>query len=96
MTPKFIVDSVVAGSPAETAGLRAGDVITSASSQPIRRELDFERVLLTKKPGDEKKAGGEEKKAGGDEKKAGGDEKKAGGDEKKAGGDEKKAGSDKK
>ncbi|MCL5265850.1 MAG: PDZ domain-containing protein [Chloroflexi bacterium] len=39
------VGTVNPGSPAETAGLRAGDVITSIANRPIRNASDVEGVL---------------------------------------------------
>jgi serine protease Do len=53
LEPEFVVKSIVGGSPADNAGMKAGDVITAAASQNIERGLDFERVMLSRKPGDE-------------------------------------------
>jgi len=39
-------------SPAEAAGLRAGDVITAVGDEPIASRLDFQRAVLGHKPGD--------------------------------------------
>lgn len=51
----FIVTNVTAGSPAESSGLRPGDVVLTADSKPIRRALDLERQLLGHQAGDEAK-----------------------------------------
>ncbi|MDQ6736395.1 MAG: trypsin-like peptidase domain-containing protein [Gemmatimonadota bacterium] len=40
------VAAVTAGSPASTAGIRAGDVITRAAARPIRNPYDWEAELL--------------------------------------------------
>jgi serine protease Do len=44
----LIVSSIVAGSPAETAGLKPGDVITQFDGTPIRAKLDREVIGFTK------------------------------------------------
>jgi len=49
----MVVESVDKESPAAQAGLKAGDVITAVGSQDVARPLDFERILLGHKPGDE-------------------------------------------
>jgi putative serine protease PepD len=46
------VRSVVAGSPAEQGGLRAGDVITAIDGSPVTTTNDVAAVTLTKNPGD--------------------------------------------
>ena len=46
------VTSVAPSSPAADAGLRQGDVLTSASGRPIRTFLDWEAVKLDVGPGD--------------------------------------------
>lgn len=51
--PEFVVKSVAGGSPAAKAGIKAGDVITNAGSQAVERGIDFERVMLSRKAGDE-------------------------------------------
>jgi serine protease Do len=45
--------SVVAGSPAEKAGLKEGDVITMVDGQKIGSSTDLEKVLRGKRPGNE-------------------------------------------
>lgn len=50
---EFVIESVASGSPADAAGLKPGDVITSVASQSIQRSLDLERAMLARKPGDE-------------------------------------------
>ncbi len=47
-----IIGQVVAGSPAERAGLRPRDVITAAEGQPIRDETALGRLLSRRKPGE--------------------------------------------
>lgn len=51
----FVVTNVNSGSPGETSGLRAGDVVVSADDKPVRRALDFERFMLGHQAGDEAK-----------------------------------------
>lgn len=41
-----IVDRVEAGSPAEAAGFKAGDVVTSVGNVPVKCALDIERAFL--------------------------------------------------
>ena len=48
----FRLSDVMKGSPAEQAGLRAGDVIVEFDGKPISNLYDFTYVLRTKKPGD--------------------------------------------
>ena len=48
----LVIASVEAGSPAARAGLREGDMITTAASQSIARPLDLEKALLGRKPGE--------------------------------------------
>jgi serine protease Do len=43
------------GSPAERAGLRAGDVMVEFDGKPIQNLYDFTYALREKKPGDEVK-----------------------------------------
>jgi serine protease Do len=38
--------------PADRAGLRAGDELVEVSGRPIRREFDFNKALLSTRPGD--------------------------------------------
>lgn len=49
--PPRIID-VREGSPAERAGLKPGDVLTTVDNTPIQRGIDFYVELLGKKPGD--------------------------------------------
>jgi serine protease Do len=46
------VATVAPGSPAERAGLRAGEVVRSANGQPLRTPLDWEAVMLEVRVGD--------------------------------------------
>ncbi len=46
------VRAVVPGGPAERAGLRADDVITSINGQPATSNVQLQELTLTKKPGD--------------------------------------------
>jgi aminopeptidase N len=48
----FRISGVVAGSPAETAGLKEGDVIVKVNSSVIAGLKDFSDILKTLKPGD--------------------------------------------
>jgi putative serine protease PepD len=48
----LFVQAVVPGGPAATAGLQAGDVITSINGQPATSNIQLEELMLTKKPGD--------------------------------------------
>jgi S1-C subfamily serine protease len=46
-----VVAGVLSGSPAESAGLAAGDVITAINGRPISSSSSITPVILTKKPG---------------------------------------------
>ncbi len=46
------ISGVVPGSPAEKAGLKAGDVIVQLNGQPIKSLADIEAALRKHKPGD--------------------------------------------
>jgi putative serine protease PepD len=48
----LFVQTVVPGGPAASAGLQAGDVITSIDGQPATSNIQLEELTLTKKPGD--------------------------------------------
>ncbi|MHC4399602.1 MAG: trypsin-like peptidase domain-containing protein [Planctomycetota bacterium] len=48
-----VVESVAKSSPAEKAGLEAGDVVTDVAEVPVNRPLDFHRALLGLNPGDQ-------------------------------------------
>jgi aminopeptidase N len=48
----FRLSGVVAGSPAEAAGMKEGDVIIKVNASPIGGLKDFSDVLKTLKPGD--------------------------------------------
>jgi serine protease Do len=50
-TQGALVRSVEAGSPAEKAGLEAGDIITRFNGQPIERATDLPRLVGNTKPG---------------------------------------------
>jgi serine protease Do len=43
---------VTAGSPAEKAGLKAGDILVEFEGKPIGNLYDFTYALRSKKPGD--------------------------------------------
>jgi serine protease Do len=47
-----IVEAVHRQSPAETVGVRAGDLITSIGDLPVQSQLDIERAMLGHKVGD--------------------------------------------
>jgi serine protease DegQ len=51
-TEGAIVAGVVPGGPAQTAGLRPGDVITAVDGQPVRTPEDFLAALRRYDPGD--------------------------------------------
>ncbi len=42
----FVVTALKPQSPAQQAGLQAGDVVLNVEDMPVRRQLDFERALL--------------------------------------------------
>ena len=48
----FRISGVVAGSPAEAAGLKEGDVIVKVNSSTVAGLKDFSDILKTLKPGD--------------------------------------------
>ena len=48
----LFVAGVVAGGPAEKAGLQAGDIITSIDGQPATSNIQLQEVTLTKNPGE--------------------------------------------
>jgi serine protease Do len=50
---RMVVESARAGSPADLAGLKAGDVVLKAGETPIVDSADFERALLGHGVGDE-------------------------------------------
>lgn len=52
ITSGVILRGVVPGSPAEHAGLRAGDQIVQASGRNLRNDFDWEAVRLTLRVGD--------------------------------------------
>jgi S1-C subfamily serine protease len=48
----LVIGAVVPGGPAESAGLEAGDVITSVDGRAVTSPSSLTSYLLTKKPGD--------------------------------------------
>lgn len=46
-----LVDSVLAGSPAEKAGMKAGDVITELDGKPVTNQIDYARSMLKQRVG---------------------------------------------
>ncbi|MFM1903730.1 MAG: hypothetical protein RLZZ440_1630 [Planctomycetota bacterium] len=47
-----VIEAVHRQSPAECAGMRAGDLITRVGDTPVTHQLDIERALLGRKPGE--------------------------------------------
>ena len=47
-----VVQSVESNSPAESIGLKSGDVILAVNNQKVRHELDFACAILEQKPGE--------------------------------------------
>ena len=52
-----LISSVIPGTPAQKAGLKAGDIITSIDGQPIKNGDDLVNVITAKKPGSSVKVG---------------------------------------
>ncbi len=52
VTGGLFVAGVVAGGPAEQAGLRAGDIITTIDGKPATSNIQLQEVTLTKNPGE--------------------------------------------
>jgi serine protease Do len=48
---RFVVESVVRGSPFDKAGVRVGDTIVTVGSRTIERALDLERALIGRDTG---------------------------------------------
>lgn len=48
----MVIGEVESKSPAATAGLAAGDVVTSVNDLEVQRPLDFQRAMLDRKPGE--------------------------------------------
>lgn len=46
-----LISSVIPGTPAQKAGLKAGDIITSVNGQPIKDGNDLVTIITAKKPG---------------------------------------------
>ena len=51
-TPAVRIFFLFPGGPAETAGLREGDVITTAAGKPVGSYGDLARIVAAKRPGD--------------------------------------------
>jgi len=51
----IVVSSVVAGSPAQGAGIRVGDIITKVNDQQIDQEHPLQSLMLRSRPGDKAK-----------------------------------------
>jgi 2-alkenal reductase len=51
----IVVSSVVAGSPAQAAGIRVGDIITKVNDQQIDQEHPLQSLMLRSRPGDKAK-----------------------------------------
>lgn len=52
-TPGLRLTGVRAGSPAEVAGLKAGDVIVEFAGQPVKDLFEYSNALYAHKPGDD-------------------------------------------
>jgi putative serine protease PepD len=52
VTGGLFVAGVVAGGPAEQAGLQAGDIITTINGKPATSNIQLQEVTLTKNPGE--------------------------------------------
>jgi S1-C subfamily serine protease len=52
-TPGLRLTGVRAGSPAEVAGLKSGDVIVEFAGQPVKDLFEYSNALYAHKPGDE-------------------------------------------
>jgi serine protease Do len=48
----LLIDSVDSGSPAEKAGLKAGEIIISADEKELKSANELIKYIQTKKPGD--------------------------------------------
>ena len=57
LTPGLTIDSVVTGSPAAKAGLRAGDLLTSLDGVQTATPAGFETKLLATRPGSQLQLG---------------------------------------
>jgi putative serine protease PepD len=51
-SPGALIQQVEQGSPADSAGLRAGDVITSVDSTSVATANDLVKAIHSHKPGD--------------------------------------------
>jgi serine protease Do len=47
------VTSVLTGSPAEAAGIRAGDVVLAVNGEPVRQRIDLDIALIDGQPGED-------------------------------------------
>jgi len=48
----LVIGGVVPGGPAETSGLKEGDIVLNVDQQPVRARADLYRLMWTKKPGE--------------------------------------------
>ena len=53
LTGAVVAGAVVAGGPADQAGLRAGDIVTEADGTPVQAPGDVSTAIADRRPGDE-------------------------------------------
>lgn len=51
--PGFLIRRVISGSPADKAGLKAGDQITAIDGEPVRADRSLAEIIHAHQPGDE-------------------------------------------